>query len=160
MSRKLPEGERRRLGTQKTRDKFFGEVFDWKASMHCVKLAHAHLVNMGRKPPKLPKVKGPKEAQDAMEERGWKTVSEMLDSFLERIPPAMMRTGDIGIVDGDEGFESVVIFLGPRKVMGWLPADLTAIVEVSEDPEEEFVTRSGVVIYDTSLDVLNSAWRV
>lgn len=137
-----PEGERRRVGTQKTRDQFFGERFDWAKGMHCVKLAHAHLRNMGKRPRNLPTVKSPEQAQEALAERGWSSVADMLDELLERIPPAMMRTGDIGVVEGSEGFESVVILLGPRKVLGWLP-----------DGAE-------VVIYDTGLDALGGAWRV
>lgn len=141
MSRRRPEGERRRIGTQKTRDRFFGQRFDWKAGMHCVTLAHAHLRNMGKRPPKLPKVTSPDEARAALKERGWNSVTAMLDDLLERIPPAMMRTGDIGVVEGSEGFESVVILLGPRKVLGWHPSG------------------AEVVIYDTGLDVLDGAWR-
>lgn len=141
MSRR-PELERRRIGAQATRDRFYGVRFDWASGMHCVKLAHAHLRNMGKRPHKLPKVTSPAEARKALKDRGWDSVSDMLDSMLDRVPPAMMRVGDIGVVEGDEGFESVVIYLGPRKVMGWVPGG------------------AEIVIYDTGLDSLSAAWRV
>lgn len=157
-ARQLPEGERRRAGAQATRDRFFGAEFDWASGMHCVKLAHAHLRNMGKRPPALPKVTSPAQARKALAERGWDSVSAMLDGLLERIPPAMMRVGDLAVVDGDEGFESVLVFLGPRKLMGWLPEGLRAVVGF--DDGGAAITRGGVAIFDATLGDVKAAWRV
>lgn len=141
--RKLPEPVRRQEATQATVDKFTGKPFDWNAGVHCVKLAHYHLRQMGwRKLPKLPLVKSPLAAKKALKARGWDSITAMLDSLLERIPPAMMRLGDIATVEGDEGFDAVFINAGPRRLFGWR--------------EDQPVA----VMLDVSLDEISAAWRV
>jgi hypothetical protein len=139
---KLPEPVRRKEATQATLDKFKGQPFDWGEGRHCVRLAHFHLRQMGQKPPTLPRIRSALAAKKALKERGWESVSDMLDSILVRIPPAMMLTGDICITPGDQGLDSVMIFVGPRKLLGWLPDG------------------SEVVIYDAGVDDLTGAWRV
>src|SRR3546814_3483392 len=52
---KLPEPVRRKEATQAALDKFKGLPFDWSEGRHCVRLAHFHLRQMGRKPPTLPR---------------------------------------------------------------------------------------------------------
>lgn len=140
--RKLPEMDRRREATQATKDFFIGKPFDWREGRHCVKMAHYHLRQMGKRPERLPKIKGPIEAKRALRERGFEAVSDWFDSFLIRIPPSMMRLGDIAVTPGDEGFESVLIYVAPHKLMGWLPDG------------------SAVVIYDAGFEDLTGAWRV
>lgn len=152
------ELEWRRSATQATRDRFYGAAFDWAAGMHCVKLAAVHLRNMGHRPPALPKVTSPEAAHRALAARGWDSVAAMLDSLLERIPPAMMLPGDLAVVDGDEGFESVLVYLGPRKLMGWLPRGLEAVFEVAEDGTP-LRTTEGVVIFAAGLGEVKAAWR-
>lgn len=146
--RKLPELERRREATQATIDKFKGKPLDWSEGRHCVKLAHYHLRQMGWRSPKLPTlpaVKSPLAAKKAMKERGWDSVPAMLDSVLgkgARIPAAMMLTGDMAVTPGDEGFDCVMICIGPRTMMGFLPDG------------------SEVVAYDTDYRDFTAAWRV
>jgi hypothetical protein len=139
---RLPELEKRRRATQATKDHFIGRPFDWREGRHCVQLAHYHLRKMGKRPPALPRIRGPEDARRELAARGWNSVAEMLDSLLERIPPAMMRLGEIAVTPGSEGLESVVIYLGPRMLLGWLPDG------------------SRVVIYDAGLGDLSAAWRV
>jgi hypothetical protein len=139
----LPELERRRVATQATLDKFKGQSFDWSEGRHCVKLAHFHLRQMGRKPPTLPRIRSALAAKKEMKARGWSSVSEMLDTMLVRIPPAMMLLGDIAVTPGDQGFESVVINLGGRDFLGWLP----------DGSEVAAMTNCG-------MDDLTGAWRV
>lgn len=143
--RKLPELDRRREATQATKDFFIGKPFDWREGRHCVKMAHYHLRQMGKRPERLPKIKGPIEAKRALKDRGFDNVSDWLDSILTPIPPAMMLTGDIAITPGDEGFESVLVCVAQRKFLGWLPDG------------------SAVVIYDVGSkgfrDIVR-AWRV
>lgn len=138
----LPEMEWRRVATQATKDHFIGRPFDWQQGRHCVQLAHYHLRKMGKRPPRLPRVRNAEEARAALAERGWGSVSEMLDSLLERIPPAMMRLGDIAVTPGDQGFDSVVINVAAGKFLGWLPDG------------------SRVVVYDGGVRELTGAWRV
>src|SRR3546814_2814098 len=87
---KLPEPVRRKEATQAALDKFKGLPFDWSEGRHCVRLAHFHLRQMGRKPPTLPRIRSALAAKKALKERGWASVSDMLDSILVRIPPAMI----------------------------------------------------------------------
>lgn len=145
--RQLPELDRRQEAAQATRDKFIGKPFDWSEGRHCVKLAYSHLREMGWRSPKLPtlpRIRSAFAARQALKDRGWDSVSAMLDDVLRdrRIPPAKMRLGDIGVVPGDEGMESIVIFLGRHAFLGWLPDG------------------SAVVIYEANFGELSGAWRV
>lgn len=139
---KLPEPVRRKEATQATLDKFKGQPFDWSEGRHCVRLAHFHLRQMGQKPPTLPRIRSALAAKRALKERGWASVSDMLDSILVRIPPAMMLTGDIVTVPGADGLDAIFICAGPRKFIGW-----------REDVEE-------CVILDVEMHQIAMAWRV
>jgi hypothetical protein len=141
----LPELDRRREATQATLDKFIGKPFSWSEGRHCVALAHYHLRQLGWRPPQLPtlpRIRSALAAKKELQRRGFLTVSDMLDSFLVRIPPAMMRLGDIAVTPGDEGFDAILIRTAPRKLLGWLPDG------------------SAVVNYDAGLEDLTGAWRV
>lgn len=141
----LPELDRRREATQATLDKFIGKPFSWQKGRHCVAMAHYHLRQMGYRSPKLPplpRVRSPIAARQELTKRGFASVSDWLDSFLIRIPPAMMRLGDIAVTPGDEGFDAILIRTAPRKLLGWLPDG------------------SAVVNYDAGLEDLTGAWRV
>src|SRR3546814_6440224 len=81
---KLTEPVRRNEATQSARDKFKGLPFDWSEGRHCVRLAHFHLRQMGRKPPTLPRIRSALAAKKALKERGWASVSDMLDSKIGR----------------------------------------------------------------------------
>lgn len=127
----LPEPVRRQEATQATVDKFKGQPFDWNEGVHCVKLAHYHLKQMGWRSPKLPTlpvVHSALAAKKAMKARGWDTVEEMLDQVLgkgSRIPPAMMQLGDMAVVEGDAGFGAVFLCVGPRRLAGWSEAEVS-----------------------------------
>lgn len=136
------ELERRRVATEKTLKRFRGKVFAWNTGVHCVRLFHQHLKNMGRKPPSLPRVRSPLGAKRALKERGWENVEAMLDSMLERIAPAEMMLGDVAIVPGDAGLDAIFVCAGPLKVFGW-----------REDAP-------ALVLLDIGLDELTGAWRV
>ncbi len=143
--RKLPEGERRREASQATKDRFFGKVMDWGAGVHCVKMAHYHLRQMGwRSPqlPTLPRINSAIGAKKALQARGWLSVTAMLDQLLERIPLAMMLLGDMAVTPGEDGLDCVMICLGPRTMMGFTP-----------DTGE-------VVAYATDYRDFSAAWRV
>lgn len=139
--KKLPELDRRREATQATLDKFKNQAFNWGEGRHCVRLAHYHLRQLGRKPPTLPRIRSALAAKKALTERGWESVSDMLDCILVRIPPAMMLTGDIVTVPGEEGLDAIFICAGPRKFIGW-----------REDIE-------GCVILDVEMGQISAAWR-
>lgn len=136
------ELERRRAATEKTLGRFRGKAFDWSKGIHCVRLAHQHLRNMGHAVPGLPRVRSPLGAKRALKANDWESVEGMLDSLLPRIAPAMMLLGDLGIVKGEGGLDAVMICAGPFKVFGW-----------REDAGR-------LVVLDIGLDELDGAWRV
>lgn len=143
--RKLPELDRRREATQATLDKFRGLPFDWQEGRHCVRMAHYHLRQMGWRSPKLPtipRVRSPLAAKKALKDKGFDSVTEWLDSILERIPPAMMLLGDIAVVEGVGGLDAVFVCAGPRRMFGW-----------RED-------QPGAVVLEVGLDEVQGAWRV
>lgn len=126
--RKLPEPERRRAATEATLAKFRGTAFDWAEGRHCIKLAHYHLRQMGKRPPALPRIRSALAAKKELKARGAGSVTELLDGLLERIPPARMQLGDIAILPGDGGLESVRICAGPRRLFGWSEGQPVAVM--------------------------------
>lgn len=132
---------RRRDATQQTLDRFRGLDFDW-SSMTCVHLAHAHLSEMGHDLPKIPDFDSALGAARAMKERGWESVSDMLDEFLPRIAPASMLLGDLALIKGAGGLDAIFICAGPLKVFGW-----------RDDAPD-------LVVLDVSFGELEGAWRV
>jgi hypothetical protein len=138
----LPELEKRRVATEKTLSRFRNKSFSWREGRTCVHLARQHLRNMGHNPPGIPRIRSPLTARKAMKERGWPSVSAMLDELLVRIPPAKMLPGDLAAVEGDGGFDAIFVCAGPGRVFGW-----------REDED-------GLVALGVSLDELTGAWRV
>ncbi len=131
--------ERRRIAAQETLNAWRGRTFDWDGSS-CAHLAYDHLTNMGRDLPTMPKFTTATGAVRALKERGWGTVEAMLNDLLEPIAPAQMLVGDIGVIDGQDGLESIVISTG-FKMMAW-------------HPDGRFV------LSGDGLDALKGAWRV
>lgn len=138
------ELERRRIATQSTLDAFRGTAFAWGEgdAVTCVHVAYWHLWMMGYELPALPELKSALAAKRALTERGWDSVESMLDSLLGRIPPAMMRLGDLATVPGQEGLDCILVCAGPLKMMGWHP-------ETGE-----------FVLYDNAISEITAAWRV
>ena len=132
---------KRKAVTQETLDRFRGADFDWSGTT-CVHLARAQLVGMGHGVPEIPQFSTALEAARVMREHGWDSVSEMLDSYLERIAPASMLLGDIALIKGAGGLDAIFICAGPLKVFGW-----------REDAPD-------LVVLDISFGDLEGAWRV
>lgn len=124
----LPDPVRRQEATQATLDRFKGKTFSWREGRHCVRLAHAHLRQMGRRPPTLPRIRSLLAAKRALAERGWSGTGDMLDALLPQIPPAMMQLGDIATVEGEAGMDAVFICAGPRRLFGWREDEPGAVV--------------------------------
>src|SRR3546814_14237509 len=83
---------------------------------------------MGQKPPTPPCIRSALAAKKALKERGWASVSDMLDSILVRIPPAMMQLGDVATVEGDQGLDALFVCAGPNRSFGWRGADAGEVV--------------------------------
>jgi hypothetical protein len=112
---------RRQQATQRTLAKYRDQPFSWKNNCTCVHLARFHLLAMGHKLPRVPRVKSLLAAKRVMESNGWEDTAAMLDCFLPRISPASMLVGDIAVVRDDSGLGAVTIAtgLGLSKVFGW-----------------------------------------
>jgi hypothetical protein len=116
---KLTERTKR---TEKTLSKFRFRAFDWSNGATCIHVFRTHLKNMGHKVPVVPKFTTALGAKRAMDVAGFADLESMADSFLQRIPPAMMLIGDIALMEGEEIFDALVISAGPGgKVFGWHP---------------------------------------
>lgn len=133
---------RRKNATQQTLDRHRGTEFDWVRGITCVHLACDHLVAMGHDVPEIPSFNTALGAARALQERKWSSVSDMLDSLLERISPASMMLGDLAVIEGAGGLDAIFICAGPLKVFGW-----------RDDAPD-------LVLLDVSLGELQGAWRV
>jgi len=119
MAKKLPELERRRVASEKTRAKYLGKEFDWKARRTCIHLAAFQAKQMGHKPPPVANIRSALSAKKELQKRECKSVIELLDKHFQRIPPAMMRLGDLCAFEGTEGLDGVMVNVGPCRAMGW-----------------------------------------
>lgn len=138
----VPEAVRRRDATQATIDRFVGKPLDWKVARHCIKMAHFHLRKMGRKVQALPRIQSPLAARRELKERGWESVSDMLDSLLMRIPPASMVIGDLAAVPGEGGLDAIFVCDGRRRLFGW------------------HGSAEGAVFVGVGLEEVTGSWRV
>ena len=106
--------DQRRAALQRTADKYRGRVLDFR-SADCVRMIRFHLLQMGHKPPPLPRYQSAIGAKRALAQAGG--LVAVLDGILPRIAPARMLDGDVAVVAGDGG-EAGVICVG-HKFMGW-----------------------------------------
>lgn len=113
------ELEWRRLAVVKSRDRYLGKVFAWETGVTCLHMLRFHMRNMGHRPPGIPRFRSALGAKRAMQQRGWGSVSEMLDSMLPRIAPAQMWLGDVLITEGTDGLDAININAGLGRVLGW-----------------------------------------
>jgi len=144
MTKELPDMLRRQRATALTFAKYRTREFDWKKGATCVHMARFHLIKMGHKIVPLPRIRGAIGARRALTERGWPDVAAMLDAqeSLERIAPAFMRLGDLGVAPADEGFDAIVIHDGGVKLLGWHESWPHGMIEM-----------------EAPLDALIGAWR-
>jgi hypothetical protein len=134
---------KRRDATKRTLDAWRGVTFDWTQPATCVHLARSHLVELGYDLPPIPEFDTALGAARAMREHGWDSVSDMLDSLLERRPgAAFMMLGDLALIKGAGGLDAIFICAGPLKVFGWR----------EDEPD--------LVLLDVGLGELEAAWKV
>lgn len=122
----MSELTRRAAATNKTFGKYRSRPFAWDARSTCIHMVRFHLRNMGYRPPAMPDFRSALSARKALVRLGFDSVTSLLDSLLPRIAPAEMMVGDIAALDGDEGFESIVISSG-SKLVGYHGDDPTGI---------------------------------
>ncbi|WP_425516672.1 DUF6950 family protein [Sphingobium phenoxybenzoativorans] len=114
--------EARRAATKLTMDKYRNRPFDWRNRSTCIHLARTQLRNLGHRPPPIPSFRSALGARRALATAGFASIPALLDSFLERIPPAAMLVGDLAATEGDDGFEGIVVCAG-AKMLGWNEVD-------------------------------------
>ena len=141
MSR-LPELERRRIATEKTKAKFDNRAFDWRYARTCAHLARYQARAMGRRLPTVPRFRSAIGAKKALRMLGHESLIGLLDAHLTRIAPAEMRLGDLCAVPGTEGLDAIFVNVAPRKIIGWR--------------EDQPV----LCTLDVSLDEIAAAWRL
>ena len=137
-----PELERRRRATEKTMGKFRNKEFDWRYKRTCAHLAFYHARAMGKRLPKVPQFRSAVGAKRALSGLGHDSLIGLLDAHLERIPPAMMRLGDLCAFEGTEGLDGVGVYIAQRKIAAWR----------EDEPR--------LVVLEISLDEPKAAWRL
>lgn len=137
MKRKLPDMLRRQRAVEKTKTLFETKVFDL-GSADCIKMAKQHLKAMGHDLPTTGHYSTALEARAQLKKHGVRNLEELMDKFLERIPPAAMNLGDVGMPSFSEEEEgtahdlgTIVIKADAEKFIGWHPDKATlAVMEI------------------------------
>ncbi|WP_336974160.1 DUF6950 family protein [Sphingobium aromaticiconvertens] len=117
---------RRADATRKTLAKYRRRAFDWRGRSTCIHLARYHLRNMGHTPPPVPDFRSALGARRALDRLGFADLAALFDSMLPRIAPAAMLVGDLAVLQGDEGFDSIVVSAG-GKLLGYHADDGSGI---------------------------------
>lgn len=138
----MNEIQQRALAVRNTLKRFDGRAFDWRRAATCIHLARFHARQMGHKVPTVPRFKSALTARRALKETGHDSLPALFDSMFQRIPPAMMRTGDLMCLPGDADFDAVVIRASVNKFIGW-----------HEDAD-------GLTIIDADMNAATGAWRL
>jgi hypothetical protein len=116
--------------TQAIIDRFYEQPFNWRGA-HCIKLAAAQGKAMGHKLPPLPTFRSALGAKRALSKRDAANVAELLDHYFVRLPaPAFALLGDLCVLPGEEGLDTVCIADGQGNLWGWHgsdPSKLSAI---------------------------------
>lgn len=139
----MSEMNRRVEATRMTLAKY-AHPFSWSKRMTCIHMARAHLRNMGHRPPPIPDFRSALGARTQLKKAGFADVAALFDSMLPRIAPAEMWVGDIAVLPGNEGFDSICLADTVGKLVGWHEDDPSGV-------------KPQIVL---SLDLVIGAWRV
>lgn len=127
----MNELQKRAVAVEAAKARFEGRPFDWRGQGTCIHLLRFHAAQMGHSVPIVPRFKSALGAKKSLLATGWQTLPALLDSMLERIPPAFMRVGDVLAMPGDQDWQSLVIKADRHKFLGWHQAsDNCLILEV------------------------------
>lgn len=134
---KRPDMIRRQKAVEKTMHRFGSKAFDI-GSADCIKMARFHLKEMGHKLPSTGHYKTVAQAVGQLKKQGARNVAELLDKFLDRIPPAAMTLGDLAMPPSEPDapaskLGTVIIMASGQKFIGWHPdVDQLAVMSVSQ----------------------------
>ena len=99
--------------------------FDW-AGQNCIRLARRQACNMGHKVAKVPNFKSAVGAARALKRQGAENLEQLLDKWFERHDaPAFAIIGDLVLLPGEDGFDSICITDGRGNLFGWHDSDLS-----------------------------------
>jgi hypothetical protein len=138
----MKEIERRTAATLATQARFADKPFDWSKSATCIHLVRFHAAQMGYKLPVVPKFRTALGAMKALKKTGFDSLPDLLDAYFVRVPPAMLRVGDVMAIPGTDSFDALVIRGGIDKFLGW-----------HEDA-------AGCTVVRVPLDKATGAWRL
>ena len=138
----MTEIELRAFATTETEKRFRGKPFDWTKQATCIHLMRFHARQMQHDLQLVPRFRSQLGAKKALKAMGHDNIISLMDGLFPRIAPAFMRIGDIMAVDGDAGFDSLLIRGSASKFLGW-----------HEDAE-------GCTIMGADLSIANGAWRL
>jgi hypothetical protein len=137
MGKRRPELIRRQRAVERTMKRFGGKAFKMGAN-DCVKLARFHLKEMGHKLPSTGHYKTAAEAAKQLKKQGAKNLTQLLDKYLERIPPAAMILGDVAVPPSEPDapaakLGTIIVMASGHKFIGWHPdVEELAVMSVSE----------------------------
>lgn len=107
------EIERRVAFTNATKEKYIDRPFKW-GSVDCMKMLRFHLMKAGHKVPKVKPYRSAQSAKASLRELGFDDVTSLIAEHLPEIAPASAFVGDIATMQGDAGFDGVVINCGVK----------------------------------------------
>lgn len=122
----MPDAVERAAATARTLAKYRSLPFSWQDRVTCLHLARHHLRQMGHRPPPIPAFRSPIGAKRALAKAGFPNMAALLDSLLPRIAPAAAMVGDLGLLEGSDGFDSIVVNAG-GKWLGYHMDDATGL---------------------------------
>ena len=109
--------QRRAKATKATEDMYKGKPFTWGRT--CAHMLRFHARQMGHKMPTMPRFRSALTAKRALKDMGFDDLPAYLDSQFERIPPAMMRMGDVVAMPGDNDWCGILIRGSVTKYLGF-----------------------------------------
>lgn len=118
----MHEMNRRAAAVRAVQARFADRPFAW-GSVDCVKVGAWHLRLMGHKLPALAKAgryRSALGARAALKRAGFADLAAALDATaLPEIPPAAALIGDIVLLPGTDGWQSLCIVMGAGTVLGF-----------------------------------------
>jgi hypothetical protein len=117
-----PEMEARRRAAQATLDAWRDKAFSWTEGNHCARLVTSHLHRLGVKVPhgKAGTFKSALAARAALKRVGFKSLADMADRHLLRIPAAAAKTADLVELPSADGLGAMMVALGNGRVLGYI----------------------------------------
>jgi len=109
--------EARRIAFNATYEKWSGREYSI-GSVDCMKVARFHALQMGHRPPRMPRYSTNLGAVRNIKKMGFDNCEELIGSLYPKIPIARAILGDLLIGDGEDGLDAIFISAG-RQILGF-----------------------------------------